>query len=79
MIFQKCSSSDSPQTKSDIYNPSGQNVGDIEHNNISKNQFNPTVESQTMAAKVPALLQSQNPYIFNFMLHPLQFNNYDLS
>ena len=61
MIFQKCSSGDSPQTKSDIYNPSGQNVGDIEHNNISKNQFNPTVESQTMAAEVPALLQSQNP------------------
>ena len=61
MIFQKCSSSDSPQTKSNIYNPSGQNVGDIELNNISKNQFNPTVESQTMAAEVPALLQSQNP------------------
>ena len=46
--------------KFDIYNPSGQNVGDIEHNNISKNQFNPTVESQTMAAEVSALLQSQN-------------------
>ena len=61
MIFQKCSSGDIPQTKSDIYNPSGQNVDDIEHNNISKNQFNPTVENQTMAAEVPALLQSQNP------------------
>jgi hypothetical protein len=60
MIFQKCSSSDSPQTKSDIYNPSSQNVGDIEYNNISKYQSNPTVESQNMATEVPALLQSQN-------------------
>jgi len=60
VIFQKCSSGDSPQTKSAIYNPSGQNVGDIEYNNISKNKSNPTVESQNMAAEVPALLQSQN-------------------
>ena len=61
VIFQKCSSGDIPQTKSDIYNLSGQNVGDIEYNNISKKQSNPTVESQIMAAEVPALLQSQNP------------------
>jgi len=61
LIFQKCSSGDSPQTKSAIDNPSGQNVGDIEHNNISKNQSNPAVESQNMAVEVPALLQSQNP------------------
>jgi len=61
VIFQKCSSGDSPQTKSDIFNPSGQNVGDIEYNNISKIQSNPTVQSQNTAAEVPALLQSQNP------------------
>jgi hypothetical protein len=61
VIFQKCSSGDSPQTKLAIENPSGQNVGDIEHNNISKKQYNPTVESQDMAAKVPGLLPSQNP------------------
>jgi len=60
VIFQKCSSGDSPQTKFAIYNPSSPNVGDIEYNNISKNQSNPTVESQNMAAEVPALLQSQN-------------------
>jgi hypothetical protein len=47
--------------KSDICNPSSQNVGDIEYNNISKIQSNPTVQSQNMAAEVPALLQSQNP------------------
>jgi hypothetical protein len=44
-----------------IDNPSGQNISDIEHNNISKNQSNPVMESQNMAAEVPALLQSQNP------------------
>jgi hypothetical protein len=61
VIFQKCSSADSPQTKPAIYNPSGQNVGDIEHNNISKKKPNPTVESQDMAAEVLGLLPSQNP------------------
>lgn len=61
MIFQKCSSGDNPQTKPAIDNPSGQNVDDIEHNNISKNKPNPTVESQDMAADVPGLLPSQNP------------------
>jgi hypothetical protein len=61
VIFQKCSSNDSPQTKRASDNPSGQNVGDIEHNNISKKQPNLTVESQDMAAKVPGLLPSQNP------------------
>ena len=61
MIFQKCSSSDNSQTKFDIDNPFGQNVGDIEYNNISKNHSNPTVESQNIAAEDPALLQSQNP------------------
>jgi hypothetical protein len=44
-----------------IDNPSGQNIGDIEHNNIFKNQPNPTMESQDLAAKVPGLLPSQNP------------------
>jgi hypothetical protein len=61
VIFQKCSSGDSSQTKFDIYIPFGQNVGDIDYNNIFTNQSNPTVESQHMAAEVPALLQSQNP------------------
>jgi len=59
--FQKCSFDDSPQTKPTIDNPSGQNIGDIEHNNISKKQPNPTVESQDMTAEVPGLLPSQNP------------------
>ena len=45
MIFQKCSFGDSPQTKSDIYNLSCQNVGDIEHNNISKINIHPTVKT----------------------------------
>jgi hypothetical protein len=58
VIFLKCSSGDSPPTKSAIDNPSNQNVGDIEHNNISKKQHNPTVESQEMAAEVYALLPS---------------------
>jgi hypothetical protein len=61
MIFQKCSSSDNSQTKFDIDNPFGQNVGDIDHNNISKTQSNPTVKSQDMAAEVLVMLQSQNP------------------
>ena len=41
-----------------IDNPSSQNVGDIEHNNITKTQPNPIVESQDMVAEVPALLPS---------------------
>ena len=45
VIFQKCSSDDSPQTKSDIYNPSGHNVGDIERNNIFKINIHPTVKT----------------------------------
>jgi len=61
VIFQNCSSGDSHQTKSAIDNPSGQNVGDIEHNNISKKKPNPMVESQDMAAQAPTLLLSQNP------------------
>jgi hypothetical protein len=44
--------------KSVIDNPSSQNVGDIEHNNITKTQPNPMVESQDMAAEVPVLLPS---------------------
>jgi hypothetical protein len=47
--------------KSDIDNCSCQNVGEINHNNISKTQPNPTVESQDMATEVPAMLPSQNP------------------
>jgi hypothetical protein len=46
--------------KSDIDNLSCQNVGDINHNNISKKQPDPTVESQDMAAEVPSMLPSQN-------------------
>jgi len=61
VIFQKCSSGDSSQTKSAIDNPSSQNVGVIDHNNISKKQPNSMVESQDMVAEVPALLPSQNP------------------
>jgi len=58
VIFQKCSSGDSSQTKSAIDNLFGQNVGDIDHNNISKKKPNPKVESQDMAVEVPALLPS---------------------
>ena len=60
VIFQKCSSGN-PQTKFVIDNPSGQNVGDIEHNNITKMKPKPTVENQDMAAEVPTLLPSKNP------------------
>jgi hypothetical protein len=47
--------------KSGIDNPSNQNVGGIEHNNISKKQPNPTVESQDMPVEVSTFLSSQNP------------------
>jgi hypothetical protein len=61
VLFQKCSFGDSSQTESNIDNPFSQNVSDIDHNNISKTQSNPTMESQDMVVEVPAMLPSQNP------------------
>jgi hypothetical protein len=73
VIFQKCSSGDNPQMKSVIDNPSSQNVGDIEHNNISKKQPNATVESQDMAAKSSCPVAIPKPIVSNQLIPSIFF------
>jgi len=48
VFSQKFSSRDISQTGTDIEDPSGDNVHDMEENNISKYRFDPTVEDEVI-------------------------------
>ena len=55
---QKCSSRNIYQTKTDIEDPSNDNVQDMEENNISKYHFDPMVKSGVIVVEVSVIHMS---------------------
>ena len=58
VFSQKFSSGDISQTRTDIENPSSENVHDIEENNISKYRYAPTVDGGVIVVRCSAINMS---------------------